>query len=85
MTVPHGRQAVLGGFSGRGEYLSLAGQHPGPQQRRRTLRGKDAGFGGQTLGRVELAAVHEQLAPVETESALVLPIDGTDTLVGVTV
>jgi hypothetical protein len=33
----------------------------------------------------ELVAVHEQLAPVETESALVLPIDGTDTLVGVTV
>jgi hypothetical protein len=32
-----------------------------------------------------LTAVHEQLVPVVTDSALVLPIDGTVTLVGVTV
>jgi hypothetical protein len=32
-----------------------------------------------------LTAVHEQLVPVVTESALVVPIDGTLTLVGVTV
>jgi hypothetical protein len=32
-----------------------------------------------------LVAVHEQLVPVVIESALVLPMDGTDTLVGVTV
>jgi hypothetical protein len=31
-----------------------------------------------------LVAVHEQLVPVVIESALVLPIDGTVTLVGVT-
>ena len=32
-----------------------------------------------------LTAVHEQLVPVETDSALVLPMEGTLTLVGVTV
>jgi hypothetical protein len=32
-----------------------------------------------------LAAVQEQLVPVETDSALVLPVDGALTLVGVTV
>ena len=33
----------------------------------------------------ELVAVHVQLVPVITESALVLPIDDTETVVGVTV
>jgi hypothetical protein len=33
----------------------------------------------------ELVAVHEQLVPEVTDKALVLPIDGTLTLVGVTV
>jgi hypothetical protein len=32
-----------------------------------------------------LTAVHEQLVPVVTDNALVLPIIATDTLVGVTV
>ncbi len=32
-----------------------------------------------------LVAVHEQLVPEVTETALVLPIEVTDTLVGVTV
>jgi hypothetical protein len=32
-----------------------------------------------------LTALHEQLVPVATDNALVLPIDGTDTVVGVTV
>jgi hypothetical protein len=32
-----------------------------------------------------LTAVHEQLVPVVTDKALVLPIEGTVTLVGVTV
>ena len=32
-----------------------------------------------------LVAVHEQLVPEVTDSALVLPIEVTDTLVGVTV
>jgi hypothetical protein len=32
-----------------------------------------------------LTAVHEQLVPVVTDNALVCPIDGTVTLVGVTV
>lgn len=32
-----------------------------------------------------LTAFHEQFVPLITESALVLPIDDTDTLVGVTV
>ena len=33
----------------------------------------------------ELVAVHEQLVPEVTDNALVLPMDGTLTLVGVTV
>lgn len=33
----------------------------------------------------EPVAVHVQLVPVMTESALVLPIDDTETVVGVTV
>jgi len=32
-----------------------------------------------------LVAVHEQLVPVMTDTALVDPVEGTDTLVGVTV
>jgi hypothetical protein len=32
----------------------------------------------------ELTAVHVQLVPLTTESELVLPVEGTDTLVGVT-
>ena len=32
-----------------------------------------------------LTAVHEQLVPVMTDTALVDPVDGTETLVGVTV
>jgi hypothetical protein len=32
-----------------------------------------------------LTAVHEQLVPVETDNSLVLPVDSTLTLVGVTV
>src|SRR6478672_3718648 len=32
-----------------------------------------------------LTALHEQLVPVITDTALVEPVDGTDTLVGVTV
>jgi hypothetical protein len=32
-----------------------------------------------------LTAVHEQLVPLETESALVVPVVGTVKLVGVTV
>jgi hypothetical protein len=31
-----------------------------------------------------LVAVHEQLVPLVTDKALVLPVDETDTLVGVT-